>query len=484
MRLYSFRTRIILTIIIIIISVSSISFYTYYYYLSQRIYKNAEENIITLMDFLKDQLFYSIHLNNGTIIKSFLANLEENDMVMNAWLLNPDGTIMYPSGKNYDIKGTLNPKELEFSDKNRVITTNNSDPNPYSRVFMRLQNSPSCYNCHSSSQKTLGYIVIDYSIKGTKNNIVFARKLSIIFTVIMVAIILLVAIFMHYKFVRKSIQNFYTSISEINKGNLDERLAIPITKELGQLGESFNKMLDNFQKAQKELQQYHQRELSSAQRLATIGEMAARLAHEIRNPMTGISNAMEIIIKEMKDEQNKPILEEIKRQANRVNIAVSDLLKFSRSREIVLSKGNINDIIESVVFFLQNQNSDKRITFITKLQSDIPFFDFDIEQIENVISNLGLNAMQSIDERGAITFKSSYNGSEKLINIAVEDNGNGIPHDVLKNIFSPFFTTKTEGTGLGLAIAKEIIEKHDGQIWAVNNTEKGCTFNISLPAIS
>src|ERR1035441_9638418 len=99
MKLYSFRTRIILTIVIIIISVSSISFYTYYYYLSQRIYKNAEENIITMMDFLKDQLFYSIHLNNGTVIKSFLANLEENEMVLNAWLLNPDGSIMYPSGK-------------------------------------------------------------------------------------------------------------------------------------------------------------------------------------------------------------------------------------------------------------------------------------------------------------------------------------------------------------------------------------------------
>ena len=277
---------------------SSASFYTYYYYLSKRIYKNAEENIITLMDFLKDQLFYSIHLNNGRVIKSFLANLEENEMVLNAWLLNSDGTIIYPSSKTYTVKGTLNPKELEFSDKDRIITTNETGRNPYSRVFMRLQNSPDCYQCHSPVQKTLGYIVIDYSIKGTKNNIMFARKLSIIFTCIMVTIILLFAIFMHYKFVRKSIQNFYTSISEINKGNLDQRLAIPGTKELGQLGISFNEMLDNFQKAQKELQQYHQKELSSAQRLATIGEMAARLAHEIRNPMTGISNAMEIIIKE------------------------------------------------------------------------------------------------------------------------------------------------------------------------------------------
>ena len=481
MKLYSFRTRIILTIVVIIISVSSISFYAYYYYLSKRIYKNAEENVITLMDFLKDQLFYSIHLNNGRVIKSFLSNLEQNEMVLNAWLLNPDGTIIYPSSKNNDVKGTLNPKEMEFSDKNRIITTNETGPNPYSRVFMRLQNSPSCYQCHSPVQKTLGYVVIDYSIKGTKDNIIFARKLSIIFSIIMVAIILLFAIFMHYNFVKKSIKNFYLSISEINKGNLNQRLTIPGTKELGQLGMSFNEMLDNFQKTQKELQQYHQKELSSAQRLATIGEMAARLAHEIRNPMTGISNAMEIIIKEMKDEENKPILEEIKRQANRVNIAVTDLLKFSRSREIVLKKGDINEIIESLVFFLDNQHADKKIKLITQLQTDIPLFNFDTEQIENVLSNLGLNAIQAIDSEGIITFKTSYNRSEDRVNISVEDTGSGIPEDILKDIFNPFFTTKTEGTGLGLAIVKEIIEKHNGLIWAVNNNDKGSTFNISLP---
>ena len=484
MKLYSFRTRIILTIVIIIISVSSVSYYAYYYYLSQRIYKNAEENVITLMDFLKDQLFYSIHLNNGRVIKSFLSSLEGNDMVLNAWLLNSDGNILYPSSKIYSVRGTLNFNEMRSSDKDKIIITNKSAPEPYSRVFMRLKNSPNCFQCHSPTQKTLGYVVIDYSIKGTKNNVVFARKLSIIFTIIMVIIILLFAIFMHYKFVRKSIQNFYTSIREINNGNLDQRLEIAGTKELGDLGKSFNEMIDNFQRTQLELKQYHEKELGDAQRLATIGEMAARLAHEIRNPMTGISNAMEIIIREQKDEQNKPILEEIKRQANRVNIAVSDLLKFSRSKEIVLQKGNINDIIESLAFFLDTQHPDKNVTIRLNLEPDIPKFEFDTELLENVLLNLGINSIQAIENEGKIVFKTTYNSLKKNITIALEDNGSGIPEDIKKDIFNPFYTTKTEGTGLGLAIAKEIIDKHNGKIWVENNSDKGCTFYICLPAIN
>jgi len=209
--------------------------------------------------------------------------------------------------------------------------------------------------------------------------------------------------------------------------------------------------------------------------------MSARLAHDIRNPLTGIVNSIEVIAGEMKESPYRPILEEIQRQANRVNNAISNLLKYSRPIELNLRNGNINEIAASLVLFLSSQKTNNRIKFKLELQPGIPNFSFDAEHIENVLLNLGLNAIQAIEKEGQVIFRTNYDeGSGKVI-ISVQDNGPGIPVEKVPEIFKPFYTTKTEGTGLGLAIAKDIIDKHRGDIWFENIPGNGCIFIISLP---
>jgi signal transduction histidine kinase len=256
---------------------------------------------------------------------------------------------------------------------------------------------------------------------------------------------------------------------------------IPESKELGDLGKNFNTMIENFQKAQEELQRYHRKEIQDRQKLASIGEMSARLAHEIRNPITGIANAVEIIIDESRDEANKSVLEEIQRQANRVNKAISNLLNYSRSKELNVQESDLNEIIKSVVFFLNNQAHKQEIRITAELDNDLSPFRFDPEQMENVMLNLGMNALQTIQDEGEITFRTLFEPPDNTVKIFVSDTGSGIPEDKISEIFNPFFTLKTEGTGLGLAIARDIVEMHSGQITVSNNQEKGCTFQISLP---
>ena len=247
------------------------------------------------------------------------------------------------------------------------------------------------------------------------------------------------------------------------------------------LGKNFNSMLDTFQLAQKELKEFHKKELRSNYKLATIGEMSARLAHEIRNPITGIANAIEIIVKESNDKENIPIFEEIQRQTNRVNFAISDLLKYARKKDLNLDLNNINEVIPSLVFFLEKQLKNKDIKFNIKLHDAVPFLRFDIMQMEDVMLNLGKNAIKAINEKGSITFETKFSSIEKRVYIYVTDTGEGIPKDNLSRVFHPFFTTHNEGTGLGLAIVKEIIDKHKGVIWVENNITGGCTFTISMP---
>jgi signal transduction histidine kinase len=410
-----------------------------------------------------------------------LKESEKDTNVLNTYLVDPDSKVVYPQNSLALVNDTAWIKDLYSQQKNVSIKSYPDVPVPYYRVFMKMRNRRSCTRCHNPDQKNLGIIVMDVSNKETQGIVSFTRTFGLYYTLFILFCIFTLVAYLHYKFIRKSLGQFRSKITLINQGNLDVRLDIPEVRELGSLGKDFNEMIDTFEKTQIELQLYHQKELQHSEKLATIGEMSARIAHEIRNPITGINRAIDVIISEMNDSENKPILEEIQRQANRVNQAIANLLKFSRSKDISLEPGNINEVLRSMVFFLSNQKQDKTIEFELSLSEIVPTFSFDHELIENVIMNLTLNAIQAISDNVKITYTTRYDVFANKVIVSICDNGSGISDEIGNEIFKPFYTTRTKGTGLGLAISKDIIEKHNGEIWYENNVDAGCTFFISLP---
>jgi two-component system NtrC family sensor kinase len=486
-RKLSFRSIIVITLVIVTTSISFTAFYVYSHYLRKIIYAEAdkyaefERNIILTLDLLKDNFYYTIDEHDGRIIKVLLKRMDENKQVLNSYLFDTDGKLKFSLNNDTVLQVPVTKTELAASKKETILRSFPLADKPFLRAYLHMENAPSCYECHSAEKKFLGYVIIDFALNETGRNIQFIRKSSFLFTLVMVILIVVFILFMHYKFVRRSLGDFNSTINSINNGDLYIRLSIPETKELGTLGKNFNNMLDTFQHAQKELVEFHKKELRSNYKLATIGEMSARLAHEIRNPVTGIANAIEIIVNETSDKENIPIFEEIQRQAKRVNNAISDLLKYARKKDLTLEMNELNEVIKPLVFFLESQVKTKEIMFNLILQDEIPLFRFDKMQMEDVLLNLGINAIQAINEKGTITFKTMYSVIENRVFIYVTDTGKGIPEENLSQIFHPFFTTRNEGTGLGLAIVKDIIDKHNGEIWVENNIEGGCTFSISIP---
>ena len=483
----SFRSIIVITLVTVTATISFTAFYIYNHYLKEIIYfeanRNAEfeKNMVSSLHLLKDQFYYTIDEHDGRIIKVLLQRMEQREKVLNSYLYNEEGELKFMLNNDTVHNVPVTEKELSASNEEISLKSFPFADRPFSRVYLHMNNASSCYKCHLPEQKNLGFVVIDFEMNGSGENISFIRKSSFLFTLVMVILIVVFILFMHYKFVRQSLSDFNSTIDAINNGDLDKRLSIPETKELGKLGKNFNNMLDTFQQAQKELQEFHKKELRSNYKLATIGEMSARLAHEIRNPVTGIANAIEIIVKETKDKENIPILEEIQRQAKRVNNAISDLLKYARKKDLSMEMNDINEIVKPLVIFLKSHVKNKEIQFNLNLQSDIPLFRFDKMQMEDVLLNLGINAIQSISEKGSITFKTAHDKVENCIFIYIADTGKGIAKENLSRIFHPFFTTRNEGTGLGLSIVKDTIDKHGGEIWVENNTSGGCTFTISMP---
>ncbi|MGQ9629526.1 MAG: response regulator [bacterium] len=224
--------------------------------------------------------------------------------------------------------------------------------------------------------------------------------------------------------------------------------------------------------------------LARSERLSAVGQMAAGLAHEIRNPLGSIVTAADLLsLKEgaVIQGDNLALLEAIKRESKRLNRILIDFLNFARPRELHLCEDDINKILEDVLRLLRSdENLSSAISIEERLDSHIPPIPLDRDQIKQVIWNIALNGIQAMPEGGKLTVASEFD--DGYAKVRIRDSGGGIPQGDLNRIFQPFYTTKRGGTGLGLSIAYRIVEAHGGHIEVWTEEGRGTEFAIVLPA--
>jgi len=221
-----------------------------------------------------------------------------------------------------------------------------------------------------------------------------------------------------------------------------------------------------------------QEKLLKSEKLAAIGQLAAAVGHEIRNPLGVINNSSYFLNRKLKDIADEKVMKHLKiieRKINSANLIVSDLLDFARKKTPTLKETDLNDVVMSV---LSSIPISENIKATTKL-GEIPPMLLDPEQIRRVFINIILNAVQVMPEGGKLTIQTSkYDNSVK---ITFEDTGVGIPEENLPKLFTPLFSTKAKGVGLGLTICKQIVEDHGGNITVKSKVGKGSTFTVKLP---
>ncbi len=213
--------------------------------------------------------------------------------------------------------------------------------------------------------------------------------------------------------------------------------------------------------------------------LARLGEMAAVVAHEVRNPLAGIRGALQVIASRLPATMAEVgVLKEVVARVDGLNDIVEDLLVFSRQRDLRLSRLQLRPLLMSVAAWLAQDESMNAVQ--GDIEGDGVQIDVDAEQLRLVLSNLLLNAAQAMDRRGRIVISArSVDGHDCVI--AIADEGPGIPEEVRDRIFDPFFTTKTRGTGLGLPTAKRIIDMHAGSIDVECPPAGGTIVRVTLP---
>jgi PAS domain S-box-containing protein len=229
--------------------------------------------------------------------------------------------------------------------------------------------------------------------------------------------------------------------------------------------------------------EHAQSELVQSERLAVIGQMSARIAHEIRNPLATIGGFAKSILKKPDPERVERAATIIVDEVTRLEALLQDTLSFTRPTKPALAATDLVHVIRDVRDLIERELRDFGVDYIEDIAPHLPTLSLDAQQMKQVLLNITQNALQAMPTGGTLTVRATISAEDgpRRVTLAVEDTGEGIKQDDLESIFSPFFTTKTYGTGLGLVISKQIVEDHGGRITAHSTLGQGTTIHIDLP---
>jgi signal transduction histidine kinase len=285
-------------------------------------------------------------------------------------------------------------------------------------------------------------------------------------------------VFIFIKFFTRPLNTLLKATERLKEGDLDYRVE-GLKNEFGKVAESFNEMSASLKEQMIKMQRTEQ--------MVVLGELSAGLAHEIKNPLTGIKLSLEVISNEESiSKDNKDTLLKLTDECRRIDSLIKNLLNFAKPPHPKLLLIDINSVLDKTILFsLQHtsllSNDDSPINVSKDLDKTIPEIMADPIKLQQAFLNLLLNAVHAMPDGGTLSVMTSYDKEANIIRIKLSDTGKGIDNEVISRIFQPFFTTKPKGTGLGLAITKRLIEQHDGTLSVENNPDGGAVFTISIP---
>jgi two-component system NtrC family sensor kinase len=380
-------------------------------------------------------------------------------------------------------------------------------------IINPIENQPACSNaaCHAhpASQQILGVLDTNLSLARADASLAESTRQMLIYTVLAVLLISLLSGAFVLRLVDRPVKALQSGTEKLAKGELGYQIPVLSHDEVGELANSFNVMSLQLRAANEEitswahtlearveektseLKRAHEHVLH-VEKMASIGKMAAVVAHEINNPLSGILTYAKLLKKwalqspEMEAARRQEIsecLDLIASESRRCSELVKNMLMFSRTSPINLEWANLNAVLERCVRLVQHQLDLGNVQLQLELAAELPLVHCDPAQLEQVLLALVMNAIDAMPRGGNLWLRTRSLPQSRQIEIQVRDDGAGIPPDVLPRLFEPFVTTKEsgKGVGLGLAISKNIIERHHGVIEVDSEPGRGTTFHIFLP---
>ena len=378
-----------------------------------------------------------------------------------------------------------------------------------------IYNEPSCSNAschaHNASTKVLGVVDVALRLDPVQEQTRTITLQTLIWTLLEVSIGAAFVILFTRRFVATPIRQLIKGTKAVSAMDLDQHIAISErSQELDELVDSFNRMRERLKLAVSELNdmqqtleskveertqqlQTAQRKLVQSDRLASLGQLAASVAHEINNPVSGVLNLSMLLERLMaggsyppgREAEFRKYLGLISTETARVGRIVSDLLSFSRRSKPQRAPADLNKLIRTTANLAQHKLKLLSTEIVLDLQETLPQIECDSSQMQQVVLNLVLNGAQAMQPKGGgtLTVRTRLVDQGADVELSVRDTGEGIAPENLSKIFDPFFTTKADGkgVGLGLAVLYGIVKAHDGEVEVTSQRNIGTTFTITLP---
>jgi two-component system NtrC family sensor kinase len=337
--------------------------------------------------------------------------------------------------------------------------------------------STAACHAHTADAKVLGVLDVNLSMAQADAEIASSRMLMTALAVLAILSTSLILWWLNRRLVVKPVAALLEGTRRVAEGDLSTVIEAGDQHELGELAKAFNGMTKRLHETQNQLAQ--------ADKLASIGRLAAGVAHEINNPLTGVLTYATLLKKRMAAEgPDAEDLEVIIRETIRCRSIIRELLDFARPTPPARKPTNLNEVVRHSVAVVMTQLRLNQVSLALDLAPDLPLAFADANQIQQVLVNLLLNAADALGAGGG-EIRIGSKASEGFVELVVEDHGEGIPIDLQPHLFEPFFTTKgNKGTGLGLAVSWGIVQSHGGTIAVDSAPGQGARFTVRIPQVS
>jgi two-component system NtrC family sensor kinase len=511
MVLRSLKTKILLIVIIAVVVIEGIFLTLNIRSLSRQILVKTEEEAFNLSETIRLSIRNAMIKDRRDEYQRIIDDVAQRKGIAEVRIFNKQGQITVSSDKTK--VGTVVDKQAEAcygchrAGEAKVLLPSDSKTRIYHTekgsllgLINPIYNESPCYPCHPKTTSVLGVLDTTISLEDFEKEKAQIYNRMMISGIVSVIILSLLLSLLLTRFVNRPIDKLLAATKTAAHGNLDQTVGIRSHDELGELSESFNNMISELKRSRdaieewtqtleqrvqertQELQQV-QDQLIRAGKMAALGELAAGVAHEINNPLTGILTFSSLMLKKV-DENHpwKKDLDNIVQQTTRCRNIVRGLLDFARQRKPDKKEWDIHTLIDRTLTLIEKQAPFQNIKVVKQFGLEIPILFIDADQIQQVFMNILLNAADAMaGNSGTLTIKTDLR--DGMAEVSFTDSGCGMTKEHLSKLFAPFFTTKEtgKGTGLGLAISYGIIQSHSGDIVAESEVGKGSTFRIKLP---
>ena len=519
--------RLSLKLILSLGCVTALIFAGFGYRVLERHRRNLERVTLQAADrvseSIKRSILYSMQLNHREHIYHTIKTLGAEPGIKKIRIFNEIGRVSFSSDEP-EI-GTVVDKQGEacFACHRSSEPLNRPERSDRRRIFIDargnrvlglinpIENAPECYNAlchaHSADQRVLGVLDVTMSLQEVDATILAGRRLLLTQLVGAVAAVAVLWGGLVWWFVHRPVKELTSGTRRVAAGDLSWRIRFDSNDEMGELSRSFNEMAERLQAAQESLRRWAEtlemrveektaalqkthEQMIQVERMASMGKLAAVVAHEINNPLAGILTSARLLEKKLA-RVSKPEVEEfreplqlIAEEAGRCGEIVKNLLQFARPQREVRRPERVDQIVRDSIRLVQHKIDLMNIRLQTELPQDLPRIICDAQAVKQVLVAVLINAAEAVGwQGGQILVSARFQPETHMVEIAVRDTGCGMDEETLQHIFEPFFTTKEEshGVGLGLAVVSGIVHAHGGAVKAESQVGVGTTMKISFP---